>query len=309
MSVRPLVATAVTAGYSRDTPAVADCSFELRQGTVTAVIGPNGAGKSTLLKALIGPDATDAPAWRSGTAEFFGVDFAQARARVGVVAQRSEVDWSFPATALDVAVMGTFARCGVLRRVTRAARDAARAALDAVGLLERADTPVGALSGGQRQRVLVARALAQDAELLLLDEPFANVDAASALGIAGALRSFAARGGTVLAVLHDLHAVRRDCDRALLLDRRILAHGPAREVLASPLLAQAYGLDPGAGEQVAGRVGGGFADAGAGGSSVAFAGGRGDQPGGGHRAAGGTDETRDAGDESDRRAEQGTPRA
>jgi manganese/zinc/iron transport system ATP- binding protein len=240
---RPLVVEDLSAGYSRDAAAVEACSFALEPRTVTAIIGPNGAGKSTLLKALLGRDATDGPAWSTGSAAFFASDFARARSRVAVVPQRSEVDWNFPATALDVALMGCLARLGLFRRISREARDTARAALEAVGLLEKADSPIGALSGGQRQRVLLARALAQRADLLILDEPFANVDAASERGIADALRRFAARGGTVLAVLHDLHAVRRDCDRALLLDRRILAHGTAHEVLSSPSIAQAYGLD------------------------------------------------------------------
>jgi manganese/zinc/iron transport system ATP- binding protein len=239
---RPLVVEGLSAGYSRDAAAIEACSFALEPRTVTAIIGPNGAGKSTLLKALLGRDATDGPSWTEGSAAFFGSDFAHARSRVAVVPQRSEVDWNFPATALDVALMGCLARLGLFRRISREARDTARAALEAVGLLEKSDSPIGALSGGQRQRVLLARALAQQADLLILDEPFANVDAASERGIADALRRHAARGGTVLAVLHDLHAVRRDCDRALLLDRRILAHGAAHEVLSSPRIAQAYGL-------------------------------------------------------------------
>ncbi|MFZ9914370.1 MAG: metal ABC transporter ATP-binding protein, partial [Phycisphaerales bacterium] len=178
-TVSPLEARGLSAGYERGTAIVEHVDFALRAGTMTAVVGPNGAGKSTLLKALLGLTP-----WRTGAALYFGTSLADARRRVAVIPQRSEIDWNFPISALDVAAMGTYPRLGLLRRIGRHERAAAHAALEAVALGDAAHAQVGELSGSQQQRVLVARALAQDAALLILDEPFANIDAASSDRIA-----------------------------------------------------------------------------------------------------------------------------
>ena len=226
----PLSVSGFSAGYSASDPKVIDVSLELAPGSLTALVGPNGAGKSTLLKGILGLTPVHDPQ----QVRFFGGPLEQSRARIAYLPQRSELDWDFPATALDVACMGLYRRLGVFRRVSGAARSEGREALALVGLADLADRAIAELSGGQRQRVLVARALAQRADLLLLDEPFANVDEATERSISRILRGLADGGTTVLAVHHDLSMVRVEFDDAIVLDRRIIAHGPVSEVLADP---------------------------------------------------------------------------
>lgn len=233
----PLELRDASAGYAPNAPVVEGVGFALRAGAMTALIGPNGAGKSTLLHAILGLGP-----WLRGEVRMLGATLDAVRGRVAFIPQRSAIDWSFPATALDVAAMGGYRRLGIFRRVDAATRAAARAALDEVGLAAEADAQVGELSGGQQQRVLVARALVQDAALFLLDEPFANIDAASEERIVAALRRATAAGATVLAVQHDLAGVRRNFDEALLLNRRLLAQGSVDAVLSGPNLATAYGF-------------------------------------------------------------------
>lgn len=237
-AAQPLQVAHLFAGYARDAWIVEDASFALAAGTMTALVGPNGAGKSTLLKAILGLG----PIVRAERIAFFGGGFAAARARIAFIPQRSAIDWDFPATALDVVAMGLAAKAGLFRRVGREALDAAERALESVGLRDLAREQVGELSGGQQQRVLVARALVAEPELLLLDEPFANVDAASEAHLAAVLRTLAARGRTVLAVHHDLRSVRAHFDEAMLLNRALLAHGPVASVLTDARLAEAYGF-------------------------------------------------------------------
>ena len=223
---------------------VRDASFTLEAGTMTALVGPNGAGKSTLLKGILGL----LPVAPSGDVRFFGQSLATARARIAFVPQRAEIDWNFPASALDVATMGFAARLGVFRRPGRAGRDAAIRALETVGLRPQADTQIGELSGGQQQRVLVARALAADAELLLLDEPFANADLAASANLLATLRTLSTGGRTILAVHHDLAAVRAHFDRAIVVAGAIAADGRPSDVLDPARLAAIYGLaDPATG--------------------------------------------------------------
>lgn len=228
----------LSAGYLKDEPVVRDASFTLDRGSMTALIGPNGAGKSTLIKSLLGL----VPFTHATRIAFFGATLDAVRERVAYIPQRSQVDWDFPASALDVVAMGRYARLGLFRRVGRETRDAARAALETVGLAEVAREPIGALSGGQQQRVLVARALVQDADLLLLDEPFANVDAFTETKLAEALRGLRSHGTTILAVHHDLRSVRAHFDRAILLSHTIVAQGAIADVMTDATLAQAYGF-------------------------------------------------------------------
>ncbi|MFM1824126.1 MAG: hypothetical protein RI967_2392 [Planctomycetota bacterium] len=243
----PLALDGFDAGYG-DGLRIHDARLVLERGSLTAIIGPNGAGKSTLLKGILGLT----PVHSAARVRIFGEPLARMRARVAYLPQRSEIDWTFPASALEVVTMARYGRRGLFRRVTRADRGAARDALAEVGLDAEAETPVGELSGGQQQRVLVARALAQDAELLLLDEPFANIDAASEREIARVLRRHRDRGATILAVHHDLAGVRRDFDGAILVgpraadDRRgtVLLHGAVDAVLDAPETAAIYGFRP-----------------------------------------------------------------
>jgi manganese/zinc/iron transport system ATP- binding protein len=234
----PLATTRFSAGYSAAEIRAKDVTLSLARGSLTALVGPNGAGKSTLLKGLLGLTPVHDP----DAVRFFGEPLARVRARVAYLPQRSEIDWNFPASALDVVAMGLYARIGLLRRVNHAARTRAREALAAVGLANIERQPVGELSGGQRQRVLVARALVQDAELLLLDEPFANVDEATEHAISAVLRDLRARGATILAVHHDLASVRANFDHAILFNESVIAHGAVTEALDDALVARAYGL-------------------------------------------------------------------
>jgi manganese/zinc/iron transport system ATP- binding protein len=216
---------ALSAGYLRDEPVVRDISLSLAGGSMTALIGPNGAGKSTLIKAMLGL----VPFVVAERIAFFGTSLSAARHSVAYIPQRSQIDWNFPASALDIVAMGLYPKLGLFRRVNRDAREQARAAL-------------GELSGGQQQRVLVARALAQDAQLFLLDEPFANIDAFTETRLAEVLRGLRDRGRTILAVHHDLRSVRTHFDSAILLSRTLVAQGPVADVMTDAMLAQAYGF-------------------------------------------------------------------
>ncbi len=221
-----------------DKPVVKDVSLSIPPGSVTAVLGPNGAGKSTLLKAVMGLIPSLA-----GTVSFFGQDLGRARRKVAYMPQTAEVDWDFPTTVRDVVTMGTYARLGWWRRPGAAQRATAAQALERVGIPELADRQISQLSGGQKQRVFMARTLAQEPDLYLLDEPFAGVDVASEQAIMQVLRSLRDEGRTIVVVHHDLSTVRRFCTHAVLLsDGLLVAAGPLAEAFTPQTLHRAYGL-------------------------------------------------------------------
>jgi manganese/zinc/iron transport system ATP- binding protein len=203
---------------------------------MTAIVGPNGAGKSTLIKA-----ALDLVPIVSGQVSFFGQQFRAVRRRIAYVPQRAAVDWDFPATALDVVLMGLYAEIGLFRFAGRRHRQKAAAALARVGMADLADRQIGRLSGGQQQRVFLARALAQDAELTILDEPFAGVDAATEATIVDILKGLKAAGRTVVAVHHDLASVAEIFDDVILLAGRVVAAGPVAEAFTPAALNETYG--------------------------------------------------------------------
>ena len=184
-------------------PAVFSVDAAFAEGAMTAIVGPNGAGKSTLLKAALGLVKPLA-----GRVEVFGDDRAEARARIAYVPQRASIDWDFPTRVIDVVLMGFYRELGPFRRISRAHKARAEACLVRVGMGEFRDRQIGQLSGGQQQRVFLARALAQNADLYLLDEPFAGVDAATERAIVDVLKSLKDDGKTVVAVHHDLATVR-----------------------------------------------------------------------------------------------------
>ena len=231
----PLSVRGLTVAYD-DKPALWDVDFEALTKSLVAVIGPNGAGKSTLITAMLG--LTPALA---GDVRMFGKSRKRARRRIAYVPQRTSVDWDFPASAQDVVVMGLYGRIGWCRPVRRRHRDAARACLDRVGMADFADRQIGQLSGGQQQRVFLARALAQDADLYLMDEPFAGVDAATEKAIVDVMRDVRADGATVVCVHHDLQTVQDYFDHALILNVRTIAAGPVTKVLTEENLQTAYG--------------------------------------------------------------------
>lgn len=213
-----------------------DVSWEVRPGTLAAIIGPNGAGKSTFLKAVLGLIPR-----LSGEVRLFGRPLAEARRRVAYLPQRAAVDWDFPLTALQVAAQGRYPHVGWFRPLPRHERERALAALAEVGLADLADRRIGALSGGQQQRVFLARALALEAELMLMDEPFAGVDAASEAAILAVLRRLARDGRTVIAVHHDLATAPGTFSEVLLLNGRVIAAGPMATTFTAEALAETYG--------------------------------------------------------------------
>lgn len=219
-------------------PALDGTSLEVLTGEITGLIGVNGAGKSTILKALMGIVSPSA-----GDLQILGLRPEQARRTglVGYVPQAEDIDEDFPLTVRDVVAMGRYGRLGITRRPGRADRVAVEDALDQVRLADLADRRIGRLSGGQRRRVFVARGLAQDAQVLLLDEPFSGVDKRSEALIVDVLRALTERGGAVLVSTHDLAALPSLADRVVLLHHRVLASGTPAEVLTPENLALAFG--------------------------------------------------------------------
>ena len=208
--------------HYRDTVALDGATLSVAPGTALGLIGPNGSGKSTLMKAVVGLVKPLA-----GEVTVHGLPPHRARraGAVGYVPQSESVDWTFPVSVRDVVTTGRYGRMGTARRASARDLAAVDEALERVGLAELADRQIGALSGGQRKRAFVARGLAQEASVLLLDEPFAGVDARSAATMATVLGELAAAGCAVLVSTHDLHGVAELCTEVALLRGRVLAHG------------------------------------------------------------------------------------
>lgn len=207
-------------------------------GTVCGLLGTNGSGKSTLFKTILGPTQAD-----HGRTRIMGRTRTAAR-RAGLLAyvpQSEQVDWSFPVRVDDVVMMGRYGHMGPRRRPRPTDRQAVAQALHRTGLTELAHRQIGALSGGQRKRAFLARALAQNAHVLLLDEPFAGVDKHSESTIIDLLRTLRTQGHTLLVSTHDLAQVPTLCDQALLLQRRVVAQGTPQHILRPELLMQAFG--------------------------------------------------------------------
>lgn len=234
-STVPLSVYDLTVAYHRK-PVIWDVEFDLPAGSLVGVVGPNGAGKSTLLKAIMGlvPIA-------SGRVRVFGQDYQRARGRVGYVPQRESVDWDFPIDALDVVTMGLYSQIGRCLPVRKRHRAAAREALQRVGIADLAHRQISQLSGGQQQRCFLARALVQDADLYLMDEPFAAVDAATEKTIVAILRELKARQKTSVVIHHDLQTVPEYFDYVILLNMRVVAHGPVEQIFTSENLQKTYG--------------------------------------------------------------------
>lgn len=225
----------LTVSYHRR-PVLWNVDLAVPPGKLVGIVGPNGAGKSTLIKAVMGLIPVS-----SGWVQVFGAPVESVRQRVAYVPQRESVDWTFPVTAMDVVLMGRFGRVPWWRRVGRRDRAIARACLQKVGMLAYADRQISNLSGGQQQRVFLARALAQESDLYLMDEPFAGVDAATETAIMTLLQDLRAAGKTVLVVHHDLQTAEQYFDMLILLNMRLVAFGPTSEVFTPQLLQQTYG--------------------------------------------------------------------
>ncbi|MFB0833273.1 metal ABC transporter ATP-binding protein [Arthrobacter halodurans] len=223
------------------TVALENVDFTLGAGQLCGLVGVNGSGKSTLFKALMGLVSPT-----SGSVRLFGLTPARARksGRISYVPQSEAVDWTFPVSVRDVVMMGRYGYMGRSRRPSAADRAAVGEALERVDLGALSSRQIGELSGGQRKRAFVARGIAQDADLMLLDEPFAGVDVGSERLISEQLELLRAGGRTILMSTHDLAGVPRLCTHALLLHRRVLAAGAPHDVLTDANLALAFGGEP-----------------------------------------------------------------
>ncbi len=225
----------LTVSYQRR-PVLWNVDLTLPAGQLIGIIGPNGSGKTTLLKAMLGLLPTD-----SGWTQLFGQALERVRGRVAYVPQRSSVDWDFPASVLDVVLMGRYGRLGLFRRPGRADVAFARQCLEQLGMLPYERRQIAQLSGGQQQRVFLARALAQEAELYFLDEPFTGVDAATESAIIELLRTLRGRGHTIVSVHHDLRTAPDYFDWIVLLNQRVVAAGPTADTFTAEHLHETYG--------------------------------------------------------------------
>ena len=228
----------LTVAYSNGHVALKDASFSVPYGSIAALVGVNGAGKSTLFKALMGFVPVS-----SGVVEIMGdtVRTALKRQHIAYVPQAEEVDWTFPVLVRDVVMMGRYGHMGFLRRAGDADRNAVEAALRRVNMWDFRDRQIGELSGGQKKRVFLARALAQDAKVILLDEPFTGVDVKTEEQIITLLKDLRAEGRVMLVATHNLGSVPEYCDRTVLVKGTVLAHGPTTEVFTPENLKQAFG--------------------------------------------------------------------
>jgi manganese/zinc/iron transport system ATP- binding protein len=231
----PLSMREVTIAYHRK-PVLWEVNLDIPAGKLVGLVGPNGAGKSTMLKAIMGLMPL-----LSGSVQLFGKTYAEARHRVAYVPQRESVDWDFPASVLDVVLMGFYGRIGWLGRITRQHQQQAMEALERVGMAEFAQRQISQLSGGQQQRTFLARALTQPADLFLLDEPFAAVDASTEQALVHIMRALQQAGKTIMVVHHDLHTVPEYFDYLVLLNMRVVAAGPMESTFHQENLQKTYG--------------------------------------------------------------------
>ena len=236
-AIRPALSVRnVSAGYPAARDALQQVTFDVQQGERIAVLGPNGAGKSTLFKAIVGLIP-----FTEGEISIHGQDCHSSHGLVGYVPQHNSVDWSFPATVADVVMMGRLRQIGWFRLPKRKHWEIVNHLLDQVGLADQRQRQIGQLSGGQRQRVFIARALAQETDVLLLDEPFSGVDAAAEHEILDVLDRLQAEHVTVITATHDLNMAANRFERVLLIRQRVIAYGAPADVFQPENFAAAYG--------------------------------------------------------------------
>jgi manganese/zinc/iron transport system ATP- binding protein len=225
----------VTVAYQRK-PVLWDIDLTLHEPRLVGIVGPNGAGKSTLIKAVLGLVPLV-----SGSIRLFGEPIESQRRRIGYVPQRESVDWDFPVSVLDVVLMGTYGQLGWFRRPGAAQKAQARDCLAQLGIGDLEHQQIGQLSGGQQQRTFLARALAQQADVYFMDEPFAGVDAATERAILTILKRLRREGKTIFVVHHDLRTVPLYFDHVVMLNVRLIASGPAEVVFTEDNLRKTYG--------------------------------------------------------------------
>lgn len=225
----------LTVAFDRK-PVLWNIDLTIPQGKFVGIVGPNGAGKSTLIKAVMGILPLS-----SGYVKIFDQPLDEVREKVSYVPQRESVDWDFPASVLDVVLMGRYARLGLFKRPRKADKDVAMDCLKKVGMEGFINRQISQLSGGQQQRTFLARALAQQADLYFMDEPFAGVDAATEKAIVTLLREMTSQNKTVIVVHHDLQSVSQYFDWVLMLNTRLVASGPTETTFTSQNLESTYG--------------------------------------------------------------------
>lgn len=234
-TANPLTIQNMTVAYEKKA-VLRQISFSIPEGQLIGIVGPNGAGKSTLIKA-----ALELIPRLSGDVKIYGQTYKEQRRLVGYVPQRESVDWDFPTNALDVVMMGRYGHLGWFKRPGKAEKKLALACLDKVGMAAYAHRQISQLSGGQQQRVFLARALAQDAKLYFMDEPFVGVDAATEKAIIALLNELKREQKTVIVVHHDLATVKDYFDSVILLNEQLIAFGPVEETFTAENLQKTYG--------------------------------------------------------------------
>lgn len=225
----------LTVAFDRK-PVLWNIDLTIPQGKLVGIIGPNGAGKSTLIKSIMGLLPLS-----SGYCKLFDQELNTVRSRISYVPQRESVDWDFPVSVLDVVMMGRYGKLGLLKRPRKADYDVAMDCLKKMGMESFANRQIAQLSGGQQQRTFLARALAQQADIYFMDEPFAGVDAATEKAIINLLQTMTAANKTVIVVHHDLQSVTTYFDWVILLNTRLVAHGPTDITFTQTNLQETYG--------------------------------------------------------------------
>lgn len=225
----------LTVAYDKK-PVLWGVDLTIPKGKLVGIIGPNGAGKSTLIKAVLG--LVDVS---GGYAKLFDQDFKKVRDRVSYVPQKESVDWDFPASVLDVVLMGRYGKLGLFKRPRKSDIEVAMNSLRKMGMEGYVKRQISQLSGGQQQRVFLARALAQQADLYFMDEPFAGVDASTEKAIITLLTEMTKSGKTVVVVHHDLQTVKKYFNWLIMLNLRLVASGPVEDVFTNDLLNDTYG--------------------------------------------------------------------
>tara|TARA_E500000178_G_C16989169_1_gene739922 strand:+ start:465 stop:1241 length:777 start_codon:yes stop_codon:yes gene_type:complete len=237
MAPRPLPIEVhdLTVSYQKR-PVLYGIDLEIEEGSLVGVLGPNGAGKSTLVKTIMNMIKPN-----GGYVKIFGKNPKDGIKQIGYVPQRESVDWDFPVTVMDVVLMGRYGHVGWFSRIGKTDRKKACECLEQVNMLPYSDRQIGNLSGGQQQRVFLARALAQESAVYVMDEPFAGVDAATEKTIVSILQKMKDAGKTLIVVHHDLSSAKEYFDHLLLLNMRKVAYGPVSEIYTHKLLQKTYG--------------------------------------------------------------------
>jgi ABC-type Mn2+/Zn2+ transport system ATPase subunit len=231
----PIVVEGLSVSYDKKR-VLHNVYLRIEEGKLIGVIGPNGAGKSTLFKSILGLIDNN-----TGTIKIFDKDISESRKRVAYVPQRDEVDWSFPATVKDIVLMGRFPAKSLWERMDAKDHQKAKDAMEELSILDLADRQIGALSGGQQQRVFLARALCQEADILMLDEPFVGVDVTTEEHIIRVLRKLSKEGKTLLVVHHDLSSVRAYFNQVILINQRLIAYGDTDTTFIPENISKTYG--------------------------------------------------------------------